>query len=193
MSRRNASVEDILDELEGETRGSGDPTLGTLVDAIDNRGFAPFFVILPLAGLTPLAAIPSVPTILAVMIGLLAVQMVMGRDHLWLPEWLRKRRIDSDRMTKSTEKLRPVAERLDRWLGRRLSALTGPRSYRVAGALIVLLCVPVPPLELLPGAAALPMLAIALFGLALFFKDGIVMLVAYVVAAAAFLSLWGLL
>ena len=190
---RNASVNAILDELETQTEGSGDPTLGTLVDAIDNRGFAPFFVILPLAGLTPLAAVPTVPTIIAVLIGLMAAQMVLGRDHLWLPDWLRRRKIDSEKMTTSTEKLRPVAEKLDAWLGRRLTALVGSGSYRVAGVLILILCLAVPPLELLPGAAALPMLAIALFGLALFFRDGVVMLLAYLVAAGAFLSLWGLL
>ena len=193
MVQKDASIQDILDELCDEAQGAGDPTVGKLIEAIDNRSFAPLFIVLPLIGLTPLAAAPTMPTLLALLIGLMAVQMVLGRDHLWLPDWLRKREIGSDRMMSAVDKLRPVARHLDQWLGRRLAALVDKRSFQIAGVLILILCLVVPPLELVPGAAALPMLAITLFGLALFFRDGVVMLVAYLLAATAFLSLMGLI
>ena len=65
------------------------------------------------------------------------------------------------------------------------------RAHTVAAAVVVGLCLLVPPSELIPFAAIVPMAAIALLGLALTVRDGVVMLLGFLCAAAALYALWG--
>jgi hypothetical protein len=63
--------------------------------------------------------------------------------------------------------------------------LTTKPFVRVAAAITILLTLAVPPLELLPFASTGPMLAIATLGLALLVRDGMLMILASVIAIAA--------
>jgi hypothetical protein len=60
----------------------------------------------------------------------------------------------------------------------------------VATVLVSVLAAVLIPLELVPFAVALPGAAIALIGVALIARDGLLMLLAYVLSAAAFIVLW---
>ena len=57
---------------------------------------------------------------------------------------------------------------------------------------VLLMCMTVPPLEVLPFASSLPMGTIALFGLALVTRDGRLMALAWVAFAAAAAGIWWL-
>lgn len=56
---------------------------------------------------------------------------------------------------------------------------------KIAALVVILLCITVPPLEVLPFANSGPMLAIAAIGLALTVRDGVVMLIALALGIAA--------
>ena len=135
--------------------------------------------------LTPVGAIPAVPSILAAIIILFAVQRAAGRDHMWLPAFVKQAGTSSERVDASVEKLRPLAERLDRWFHGRLEWVTKGPAVRIAAAGCGALALTVPPLELLPFASAAPMAAIAAFGLAITVKDGALMIAAIVLMLAA--------
>jgi hypothetical protein len=62
---------------------------------------------------------------------------------------------------------------------------TGAVATRLVAVICVLISLAVPMLELLPLAAALPSLAILAFGLGLSARDGLLVLMASVVSAAA--------
>ena len=160
-------------------------TIGSVVDALGSRSYGPFLVAPALLVLTPIGAIPAVPSILAAIIILFAVQIAIGRDHLWLPGFVKKAGASSDRVETSVEKLRPIAKRLDRWFHGRLEWLTRGPAMRIAAAGCIALALTVPPLELLPFASAAPMAAIAAFGLAITIKDGALMIAAVVLMLAA--------
>ncbi len=55
----------------------------------------------------------------------------------------------------------------------------------MGAAACLLLCLTVPPLELFPFASTAPMAAIALFGLAMTLRDGLVMALAFLASGAA--------
>jgi len=111
--------------------------------------------------------------------------MALGRQHLWLPAFVKRRAIASGKVKKATEKVSGFARFLDRWFHGRLPALTKGPFVRAAaiGCIVMAMCVP--PLELLPLATTAPMLAIAAIGLALTVKDGALMIAACVIAVAA--------
>jgi hypothetical protein len=179
------SVGDILDRLDDLAAKQDKLTLGRAIEAFGHRSYAPFLVILPLLEISPLGAIIGLPTMLALVIALIAVQMLFGRKHLWLPGFLANRSVTSAKAKKAIKKVRPIAERMDKWFHGRLPALTKGPMVRVAAAAIIVMTLAVPPLELLPMATTAPMAAIAAFGMALLVKDGLLMMIAFTAAAGA--------
>ncbi|XSG81413.1 MAG: exopolysaccharide biosynthesis protein [Methyloligella sp. ZOD6] len=191
--RKTGPVEEILDQLEDLASRYDRVTLGDMMNALGNRSYGPFLMIPALLGITPIGGIPGVPTILAVIIILFAVQILLGLKHLWVPQFLQKRAIPADRMKHSLDKLRPAAERMDRWFRGRLDRLTAEPFVQIAAGACVLLALAIPPLELLPFAVALPALAIAMFGLALLVSDGVLMIAACAVTGLAIATGFGFL
>ncbi|TFL17242.1 exopolysaccharide biosynthesis protein [Jannaschia formosa] len=187
MRQQEGALTDVVEELEkaaGDTEG-GEVEVGHLIDALDHRGYGPALAILPLVELSPLGGIPGFPTLLALTLALITVRLLMGYEHFSAPDWLRRRRLNSDRVIKSMEWLRPVSLRIDAKLHQRLSRFAGPAGRRVACVVILLLLLTVPPLELIPFATSGPMIVIAIFGMGLLFCDGLLMLIGFVGAALA--------
>ncbi|MDG5747783.1 exopolysaccharide biosynthesis protein [Qipengyuania sp. XHP0207] len=179
------SVEDVLGELDDLAANGEKVRIGDVLDDFGGRSFGPFIMLPALLELTPVGGIPGIPTFLAVVIALIAVQLLLGKEHIWLPQWLQDRSVESRKLHKGIGKLRGIAHWLDEHSHGRLERLTEGVWLRVAAAVVILLCLTVPPLEFLPFASSGPMLAIASIGLALTVRDGVVMLVAMLLAVAA--------
>ena len=176
---------DILDKLRELADRQDKVKIGDVVEAIGKRSFAPFLMVPALIDISPIGAIPGLPTFLALMIAITAMQMLIGRDHLWLPGFIANRSRKSEDVRKAADKLNGIASFLDRHFHGRMPRFTTKFFQRVAAGIIILLTLCVPPLELLPLATTAPMAAIAAFGLALLVHDGLLMLVAMGLSAAA--------
>ena len=186
-------VEGILDELRDASH-DGKVTVGEMADALGHRGAAPFLVLPPLIEISPIGGIPGVPTFLAVVVAIFAVQIALGWEHPAIPGVIERRGVDGGRLREAADKLRPLARRLDGWFRGRLEWLTTKPSKQVAMGVVLLLCVTVPFLEVIPFASTLPMGAILFFGLALLFHDGLLMLGGFALAALAIAGMgWVLL
>jgi hypothetical protein len=185
MGDEQHGVNAILDRLERVGARRQELSIGEIVGAFGHRSYGPFLLVPPLIGISPIGTIPTVPTIVAAIIALFSVQILLGREQMWLPRFIRERTMATDKVGKATAKLRPVARFMDRWFHGRLPALTRGPFVRVAAALSLALCLVVPPLELLPWASAAPMLTIAMVGLALLVHDGALMVAALLVGASA--------
>ncbi|ODP37186.1 exopolysaccharide biosynthesis protein [Sphingomonas turrisvirgatae] len=187
------SVGDILDRIDDIARSEEKVCLGRMVEALGNRSYGPFLLIPALIDVTPVGSIPGLPTLLGAVIVLVSAQILFGRKHLWLPGFLSRRGLSAEKACKATHKLRGVARFLDRWFHGRYPRLTQGMFVKLAAACCIILALTVPPLELLPFATTAPMAAIAAFGLALLVRDGLLMIIALLLAAAAFALGVGLL
>lgn len=185
MADEPHSVGDILDAIDDLAGKQNEVAVGDVVEALGARGFGPFLIVMPLIDISPIGSIPGLPTAMAAIIMLIAVQMALGRAHLWLPGFVRRRAVSSSKVRKAVDKTRGVARFMDRWFHGRLPALTRGPFVRVAAIGVMVLACAVPPLELLPLATTIPMLAIAAFGLAITVRDGLLMIVATLLAMAA--------
>lgn len=179
------SLHSMLESIDGSTDGTEQVTVADMVEALGRRGYGPFLLVPALIEISPVGGIPAVPTILALIVAIFAAQIALGRKHLWLPEWLCKRSISGPRLHKAMDKIKPVARRMDSWFHGRLCSLSGPVATRIAAVCCILLCLAVPPLEFVPFASSAPMLAVAVFGLAITVRDGVLMLVGFAVSIAA--------
>lgn len=185
MSDAPSSIEDILKILKDLADKQDRVKLGDVIEAIGGRSFGPFLLLPALIDISPVGSIPGLPTILAAIIILIAAQLALGRDHLWVPGFLARRSLASKTVCKIVDKAKKPAAWADRWFHGRLPALTKGPFVRVAAVACILLALTVPPLELLPLATTAPMAAIATFGLALMVRDGAVMIVFILLAIGA--------
>lgn len=192
MKKQEGALTDVVEELEQAARetGGGTVQVGHLIDALDERGYGPVLAILPLIEISPLGGIPGFPTLLAVTLATITLRLLLGYEHFWAPEWIRRRRLNSDRVMKSVHWLKPISMRIDAKLHERLSVFAGSLARRVACIVILGLLLTVPPLELIPFATTGPMVVIAVFGLGLLYRDGLLMLIGFIGAAIA--SAWGM-
>jgi hypothetical protein len=151
-----------------------------LRDVIGRRSFAPLLLATSLVGFTPLGGVPGVPTILATIVVVIAVQIVMGFESLWLPRFLLDRNVEGKKLVRGAKSLRPVARVIDRVIRPRLTFLTErPTSYVIA-MVCVMIALTVPPLELVPLVDIPLWAALVAFSLALVAHDGLLAIAAFV-------------
>lgn len=185
MSENPTGLGDLLDRIEAKSDNSHRITVGEMADAIGARTFAPFIIVPAMIEISPIGGIPTVPTILALIVMLFSLQMAIGKKHLWIPARLERTRLPARRVSAGVRKMRPVARFLDRWVGYRFPALTNGRMSRIAAIACILLACLVPPLEVVPFATTVPMAAIAILGLALLVRDGLLLGIGLTVSLAA--------
>ncbi|MCJ7421363.1 exopolysaccharide biosynthesis protein [Sphingomicrobium astaxanthinifaciens] len=179
------SVGDIVEGLEEIGEEKACVSVGDIADAFGTRTYAPFLIVPALLEITPLGAIPGVPTILAIIVAIFAVQMLFGRKRIWIPDIIENRRVTGERLRKAAEKAEGVADRMDQWFHRRLRHLTAGVFMKLAAVVILALCAAVPFLEVLPFASSGPMLAIVFIGLALLVRDGLLLVISVSLGLAA--------
>ncbi len=116
----------------------------------------------------------------------MSVQLLLGREHPWVPSRIRRLALAESRFESAYEKAIPVTRRIDRILRRRWKLFAGPTSRRVIAAVVIGLSLLMIPLELVPFAVAIPAAGIALFGIGLSASDGLVVAIGGILATAAF-------
>ncbi|MGB7756374.1 MAG: exopolysaccharide biosynthesis protein, partial [Salinisphaera sp.] len=130
--------------------------------------------------------------ICGVSIALVSIQLVFGKRFPWLPKKLRGVSISRTRYIRVAERVRPWTRRIDRLVKPRLQWLVEGAASRVVGLLFVALALCMPPLEILPFAAAAPGGGIALTSLGLAGRDGLWVVIGLIPAAVGAWLIYGL-
>jgi hypothetical protein len=178
------NLHELLEQISAVAGERERIALGDIVRQLGRRSFAPLLLLAGLIAFSPLSGIPGVPTLVAVMVGLTAVQLLWHRDSFWLPGWLMRRSISQPHFEKALRFVRRPALWLDRWLHPRWTALTGRAATRVVAAICLLVAATMPVMELVPFAATTTGAAITAFAIALITRDGVVELVAVLITVA---------
>jgi len=169
----------LLDALD-EAGNGRDVTVQDILDEIGERSILPVVLAISILLVSPLSGIPGVPTISAIILITLMAQAVAGRRHLWLPAFLRNRRVRTVRLQAATRWLRRPAAWFDRHSHPRMRVLTRNPWRRVT--LLVCMVIPLiwPFLELLPMVTSFGAGAVALMTFGLLTRDGVYVLGGYV-------------
>lgn len=166
--------------------GEGDRvSVGELSEALESRSFGPLLLVPSLILISPLSGIPGVPTLGAIIIILVAVQMAFRNRRLWLPDVIRNRAIQRTKLRSVAERIKPFAVVIERFVGRRLTFLTRPPFDLLLIIPCVVFALAMPPLEFVPMSATILASAIFFLSLALTMRDGILALLTLTIAAGA--------
>jgi hypothetical protein len=177
----------VSDELERWLRGDGKKTLGSLIGLFEEKSFALLFVLL--------LGVPALPIptggathVFEVIAVLLAVQLIAGRDTIWLPERWRGRELAGERQQRFIAGLMRMIRRLERFSRPRLRFLFDHRLSNVVFGLLVIGgsagAFFAPPFT---GLDTVPSLGVVLLSLGVLLEDFLVVVVAVVVGAAGVL------
>lgn len=168
-------------EPEGEERIA----IGDVLDRIGRRSYGPLLLFIGLFALSPITIIPGMTWLAAALTLLVAGQLFLGRAFPWLPRGALNRTFPRRLLVKGVAALRPAARGVDAFLKPRLLFLSSPPALIFLAALAMIAALATFPLGFLPGAAIPPSLAIALIGLGVSARDGLVLALGALAAAVA--------
>jgi hypothetical protein len=170
--------------LEGWLSGDGDTTLGGLIDLFGEKSFTFLFVLL--------LGVPALPLptggathVFEVIAVLLALQLIAGRQEIWLPQRWQAIELAGDRRQKFLAGLMRAIRRLERFSRPRLRFLFHHRLSNIVFGLLVIGgtvgAFLAPPFT---GLDTLPALAVVLLSLGVLLEDILFVVVAVAVGAA---------
>ena len=176
--KKPSRLSDIVRSMDS----SQDTTIGDLANSRGERAFGALLFIFAVPNAIPMP--PGTSAILGLPLVILTWQVLMGRQVLWLPEVVRKRRISKEMLHSFVTKVTPIMARLERVLKPRLGFIVASDVAErmiglVAFPLSLILFLPIP-FGNIPPAAAIACLALGLAE-----RDGLAVIVGYVLAAAS--------
>ncbi len=156
-----------------------------IIDALDARSFGLAVLLFALPSVVPMP--PGVPTVVGIILLIVAAQMVVGRRELWLPRILADREFDRRSLVKAFEGLAPKLGILEKVMKPRLLFMTGRVGSILIGVIVLIMAV-VLILPLPPGGNFPPALACAVLGLGLTQRDGLTVLIGLAVSVIALVA-----
>lgn len=181
----NSPITEVLQDV-AKKGDDGQIDFGEIVEALESRGFGPLLFIPSFIMVTPVGAIPGVPSVCALIVLLIAGQLLFGRHHPWIPSFIHKVHIKTPKYKKAIKWAGPALKFIEKHSRKRLAFLTHDTAQRVVAFVSVLLACAVPPLEVLPFAVFVPGFALLLFSLGFILRDGIVTLLGFLVTLPVF-------
>jgi hypothetical protein len=157
-------------------------TLRELLAYVGEQGLLVFSAILAMPFLIPVS-LPFMSTALGLPMLLIGVAVILGRLP-WLPDRLLNHALPSDTVQQVLGRAQRTAERFEHLVKPRMPALTGSALVNsVHGVtLVVVVLLLMAPLPLVPFANTLPAIAIILLCLGIAERDGVLLLIGYLVA-----------
>ncbi|GGH60099.1 exopolysaccharide biosynthesis protein [Frigidibacter albus] len=183
------SLGEVLEQAESEL-GDGKVEVGQVIAAMGSASFAPVMLLPALLVLSPASGIPLLPSVCGITIALIAAQMLFGRESLWLPGWILRRKLDGPKTEKALSVIEKPARWIDKHTGRRMPWLTAAPFDKLVLVVCMLCGAIMPALELLPFTSSILGAAISVMSLGLLVRDGVLVLIGLgFVGAAASLAI----
>lgn len=175
-----------------EQSGPDRIALSDLARQLHSRVWGGLLVVFAAINIIPLP--PGTNTVIAIPLVLISAQMVFGRASPWFPGWIDRRGVTKTELHKLIEKMGPVEARVERIFRPRMAELTGATATRAIGLVCMILSIVAGlPILMIHNA---PAVAIVLFGLALIYRDGALVILGAIAAVLAIafdaaLVIWG--
>lgn len=174
----------VSDELERWLGGEHKKTLGGLINLFEEKSFALLFVLL--------LGVPALPLptggathVFEVIAVLLALELIAGRDEIWLPRRWRELELAGAKQQRFIAGLMKTIRWLERFSRPRLRFLFNHRLSNIVFALLViggsLSAFLAPPFT---GLDTLPSLGVVLLSLGMLLEDFLLVLVALLIGVA---------
>lgn len=167
------------DAVDGETS-----TVGELIDALGIASYTPLVMVPSLALVSPLSGIPGFSSLCGLLIAAVCAQQIMERPSLWVPGWIKRAEMSSEKARRGLSWLVRPVRWLDRVTRRRLHGLVTPPLVRLPQGVCLLLGLIIPLLEFIPFTSSIAAAVIAVVTTGIFMGDGLLVLIGLICAGA---------
>ena len=186
---RSRALSEVLERLERSVNGQS-ITVQDMMDELGRKSFAAMIMIFALLAASPASAVPGLTATVGLSVAVMVVQMLAGRDHIWLPGFLATRRIPSQRVCQAIGWLRRPVHAVERVLRPRMTFLIKrPWLYL---PLSIMLCIALfmPVMEVVPTSGSIASSVVALFAAGMLMRDGALVFAATLLSAAVPGAVW---
>lgn len=186
------SLQDML-RLLRPVENTEHVSLREILAHVGDRSFTAVILLTALVLVSPLSAIPGMPTMGMLIIVGVSSQYLLGRRHLWLPSFVLDRRLQRSRVEQAIDFLHGPMGWVDRRTKERLSLFTHRPLKWVVVLTIMATALPWPVLEPLPMVTSIGATAVSLLAIGLVTRDGIFVVVGFAFIGgmgAAVYQLW---
>ena len=178
------AIDDTFERLRRAAAGET-TSVGDLLDAFQRQAYGPLLFVIGLIALSPVGAIPGASIACGTLVVLLAVQMSLGGGAPWVPQALRRIRVDGDRARRSIDWAAPYVRRLGTVTRPRWENVQAGRAIHVVVGALCVLALSMYPLALVPWGVLPAAAGITLIGLGLLTRDGLLIFAGESLAVAA--------
>lgn len=189
---RTPATEPFSQQLEVWSKGNQPKTLKGLDSLFAEKSFAMAFLLLMIISALPLPT-GGVTHVFEIITMLLALELVVGRQTIWLPRRWQHININKVTRSKAFGRLIKIIRWLERFSRRRLADFLASRALlSVIGVVIFVFALTAflaPPFS---GLDTLPSLGVVLIALALLLDDVVILVVGLVVGVAGIATVIGL-
>ena len=179
----------VLDQLESAAHGDS-ITVQEVVRKLGQKSFASLILIFTLVSTSPASAIPGLTAAVAVIVFILMLQMIAGRNCVWLPQFILRRELPTDKLCKGIGWLRKPVGFVERFLKERLTWLLHRPWLYLPQVLILGLTLFMPFMEVIPTSGSIASAVIAFFAAGLLTRDGGLVLFSLILLLAVPVAVW---
>lgn len=180
-----ADLQGVISQLSDAAEGAERVSLGDLVDAMGRSSMAAVLLVPALLLISPISGVPGASVVGGIVIALISAQILLRREKVWLPEFIRNRTLPGSTLRKGLEWLRKPARRFDGLAPARPEGGKHAWWMPVLAAMCLLLGLGMPMLELIPFSSSIVATLIAALALTMLTGRLTIAMVAIVLASAA--------
>lgn len=186
---RTRALSEVLDQLESAAHGES-IAVEEVIEKLGRKSFASLMLLFSLVSTSPASAIPGLTATVAVIVFLLVVQMMIGRDCVWLPSFITRRRMSTTKLCKGIDWLRKPVRFIEKIFRARFIFLLQRPWIWLPLSLILVLTLFMPFMEVIPTSGSIASAVIALFAASLLTRDGVLVVLSLILLLAVPVAVW---
>lgn len=173
MTSKPKKTSQIIAEIVEDCVEDGTVTVAEFLEKMGHKALSIVILVLSISAVVA-GVIPGFSTLMAVPIAFIAMQMVLGRNTVFLPQRIREKHVSPKHIRGALAQSIPTLRWVEKFLRPRLIWLTNGISERIiAGIIVVLAAILSLPI---PAGNFLPSFTISLLALAMLERDGVLLI-----------------
>lgn len=183
-------VSDLMDHFVKVTEGQSTVTIGEFLDSLESRSHGAMLLFPAIIAVSPIGMIPGMSVVTGSLILLISTQMMFFSQRPWIPSRIEKFEFSRDKLEKSSRKTKAWFSKVEAVIGKRIEFLTTGFGIYPIAIICSLLALTFYPLALVPFGVFPPALAVTLFALGLTARDGLLVVLGYLITLAFSIGTW---
>ena len=175
-----SSLGELLQHFIRATSGEEKVSLKELLDSLDSRSHGPMLLLPAFISISPIGAIPGMSIATGTMIILIAIQMMVSKNQPWIPKRITSLEFSRETLKSGVRLFRRWVLWIEKVIFERLTFLTHGIAIIPIAIVSIVLAISFYPLAVVPMGVFLPGLAVTVFALGMTARDGILIILGYV-------------